>query len=158
MATPLDLNLLSKGSARGATFVVRVAQGRCVEYTYTQKGSNNRTTAHQFEAYLVGIRGEGYCVGFVRGPLATCKAAAEKFADGSSWHLSKVCLDTKTPSALISTPAPLRVDLSKSTLTAANSDSGATQPAAHPVPPRTVAMAGLAPQPGDQQAASAVPP
>ena len=62
-AAPLDLNLLNKSSARLATFVVRIFKGRCVAYTYNQKGTGTSVTAHKFEAWLVGIKCVNYCVG-----------------------------------------------------------------------------------------------
>ena len=62
-AAPLDLNLLNKSSARLATCVVRIFQGRCVAYTYNQTGTGTSVTAHMFEAWLVGIKCENYCVG-----------------------------------------------------------------------------------------------
>jgi len=141
-AAPLDLNLLNKSSARLATFVVRIFKGRCAAYTYNQKGTGTSVTAHKFEAWLVGLKCENYCVGFVRGPAATCEAAAKKFTDGSCWLLSKVSLDTHTTSAFIYTPVAVRVDLRKSTAENAGTLSGVPQPAVHPVPPRTVADAG----------------
>ena len=134
-AAPLDLNLLNKSSARLATFVVRIFKGRCVAYTYNQKGTGTSVTAHKFEAWLVGIKCENYCVGFVRGPAATCEAAAKKFTDGSCWLLSKVSLDTHTAFAYISTPVAVRVDLGKSTVENAGTLSGVPHPAVHPVPP-----------------------
>ena len=107
-----------------------------------QKGTGTSVTAHKFEVWLAGIKCENYCVGFVRGPAATCEAAAKKFTDGSCWLLSKVSLDTYTTSAYISTPVAVRVDLGKSTVENAGTLSGVPQPAVHPVPPRTVADAG----------------
>ena len=48
-------------------------------------------------------------------------------------------LDTYTNSNYISTPVPFRVDLHKSTMKKMADESGAPQPALHPIPPRTVA-------------------
>ena len=67
-AAPLELNLLNKSSARLATFVVRIFQGRCVAYTYNQAGTGTSVTAHNFEAWLCSIKCENYCVGSRFGP------------------------------------------------------------------------------------------
>ena len=67
-AAPLDLNLLNKNSARLAAFVVRIFKGRCVAHTYNQRGTGTSVTAHKFEAWLVGIKCENYCVGSRFGP------------------------------------------------------------------------------------------
>jgi len=124
----LDLHFLSKSSAKVAAFAVRVCHGRCVEYHYVQKQNSKQITGHKFEAHLVGIKAESYCVGYVRGSPDTCKAAAEKFPDGSMWLLSKVILDTHAAAAFISTPVAFRVDLSKSSLVTMSNDGSATQP------------------------------
>ena len=57
-AAPLDLNLLNKNSARLATLVMRIFQGRCDAYTYNQKGTGTSVTAHKFEAWLRSIKCE----------------------------------------------------------------------------------------------------
>ena len=100
-----------------------------------QKGTGTSVTAHKFEVWLAGIKFENYCVGFVRGPAATCEAAAKKFTDGSCWRLSKVVLDIFTTSAYFSTPVAVRVDLGKSTVENAGTLSGVPHPAVHAVPP-----------------------
>ena len=51
-------------------------------------------------------------------------------------------MDTHTAFAYISTPVAVRVHLGKSTVENAGTLSGVPQPAAHPVPPRTVADVG----------------
>ena len=100
-----------------------------------QKGTGTSVTAHKFEAWLVGLKCENYCVGFVRGPAATCEAAAKKFTDGSCWLLSKVSLDIYMAFAYIFTPVAVRVDLGKSTVESAGTFSGVRHPAVHPVLP-----------------------
>ena len=141
-AAPLDLKVLNKSSAKLGTFIVRIAHGRVVDYNFKQKGTDKPVVGHKFEACLVGVTAENYCIGFVRGSVPACKAAAQKFTDGSCWLLSKVSLDNYTASAYTSTPVAVRIDLDKSTLQHTAEDSGVPPPAVHPVPPRTVADAG----------------
>ena len=140
----MDLAVLNKSSAKLATFAVALQGGRVFEYSYTQKKDNKRITAHRFEVHLVGQKAESYCLGFIKGPKRDCEKAKEEYKDGSMWLLSKVVLDNYTPSNYISTPVPYRVELNKSTLKKMPDNSGAPQPALHPVPPRTVAdVAGI---------------
>ena len=140
MAAPVDLSVLNKSSAKLASFAVALHGGRVFEYSYTQKKDGKRVIAFRFEVHLVGLKGESYCQGFVKGSTQKqCEKAKVDYADGSMWILSKVVLDTYTNSMYISTPVPFRVDLSKSTLKPFHAFSGAPQPAAFPIPPRTVA-------------------
>jgi len=144
MAAPVDLSVLSKSSAKLATFAVALHGGRVFEYSYDQKKDGKRITAHRFEVYLVGLKGESYCIGFLKDSQQQCEKAKAQYKDGSTWLLSKVVLDTYTSSNYIATPVPFRVDLRKSTLKTMAGVSGAPQPALHPIPPRSVAdVAGI---------------
>ena len=144
MTAPMDLAVLSKSSAKLATFVVALHGGRVFDYSYTGKKDGKCITAHRFEVHLVGIKGESYCLGFVKGPRQQCEKAKADYKDGSMWLLSKVVLDSYTASNYISTPVPFRVDLAKSLMKPMADLSGAPQPALHPIPPRTVAdVAGI---------------
>ncbi len=138
MSAPLDLKSLSKSSAKVATFRVRLFGGRASQYTYTQKrGDQKLVTAHKFEARLVGVKPESYCIGFVKGSADAVAKAKIGFPDGSIWDLSKIVLDPNTQMNFISSPLAFRVDLSKSTLVPV-AEEGSDMPQ-HPVPPRTVA-------------------
>ena len=95
-------------------------------------------TSHKFETWLVGIKGDEYCVGYVKGSESACQRAKEKYTDGSVWSLSKVTFDNYSDAKYISTPIPFRVDLGKSTLTLLSGDS-APEVAEHAVLPRSVA-------------------
>lgn len=144
MATPLDLGLLNKGSAKVASFLVRATQGKADMYTYTDKRTSKTVTVHQYLTKLVGENPSSYCTAFIKGTPAQIKAAKEKFADGSVWTLSKVVFDPQDKAAYISSPLPFRVDLAKSTLRPHATDSDADEALREKmplcvVPPRTVA-------------------
>ena len=138
MAALQPLQALNKSSGRLASFGVRAYGGTQVSYTYVSKRDQKSVTAHKFEVYLVGSSAEEYCVGFVKGSQEQCVQANQKFHSGSIWIMSKVCFDNYTGAAYISTPVPLRVDLTKTIMTAAD-QSHEAQMAHHPVPPRSVA-------------------
>jgi len=101
-------------------------------------------TAHKFEAWLVGNNPQDYCIGFVKGTQAECNRAKDQYHDATVWTLSKVSLDTYTPTTYISTPIPFRVDLTKSKMTNQDTQNEtdirlrASMPQ-HAVPPRSVA-------------------
>ena len=116
MASPMNLSVLSKSNAKLATVAVALHGGRVFEHSYTQKKDGKLITAHRFEVYLVGLKGESYCLGFVKASQQQCQKARADYKDGSMWLLSKVVLDTYTSSNYISTPVPFRVDLTKSSL------------------------------------------
>ena len=107
----MDLGSLNESSAKLAAFTVIICGGRVSQYTYTNKKDNKRTTAHKFEAWLVGTKAESYCVGFVKGTPAAVQKAAQDYPNASVWTLSKPALDTYTAANYISTPVPFRVDL-----------------------------------------------
>ena len=89
-----------------ATFAVRVVGAKTSEYTFTPKRDTKPVTQHKFEAWLVGINAQGYCVGFVKGTQAAVKQAQTKYTEGSVWALSKVVFDTYTAITFVSTPVP----------------------------------------------------
>ena len=145
-AMPLyaDLRALNKSSSKVATFAVRVVGGKTVEYTFKSKRSDKDITQNKFEARLVGISSQHYCVGFVKGTAAQVQQAKDKFTDGSVWELSKVVLDVFTQSAFISTPVLCRVDVLKSTMVAIDNEDTIKQMPDQAIPPRTVAeIAGI---------------
>ena len=98
-STIQSLKVLNKSSGRLATFACRVSSGRVVHYQYRKRKDdpNSVVTAYKFEAYLVGTDAEDYCVGYVKGSLADCTRAKEKYTEGCACALSKVCFDTYTP-------------------------------------------------------------
>ena len=139
-----DLKVLSKSSARIATFAVRLCDGAVDKYTYTQKRTQTSTIAYKFEVTLVGSNPQEYCIGYVKGSETDCKKAAASFKDGTIWALSKVALDTFTQAQYVSTPIRFRVDLAKSTTKIQDESDGAhkslyaSMPSS-PVPPTSVA-------------------
>ena len=112
-----------------------------MRHSYTSKKDQRAVTAYKFEAWLVGINPQDYCIGFVKGSEAECNQAKLKYTDDAVWSLSKVSLDPYTTATYISTPIPFRVDLKKSKITlmdaggAADIELRASIPK-HPVPPR----------------------
>ena len=44
--------------------------------------------------YLASLKGESYCLGFLKGSQQQCEKARAEYKDGSLWLLSKVVLDT----------------------------------------------------------------
>jgi hypothetical protein len=144
MANFVDLSALNKSSAKVATFAVKLAGARVNQYTYVSKKDAKTVTANKFEVWMVGSKPESYCIGYVKGSPAVVSQALAKYADGSVWALSKTVLDTYTTATYISTPVLFRVDLSKSTMTAKDSDAPADKQLrdampSYPVPPRSVA-------------------
>ena len=133
-----DLALVSKSSARVATFLVKVWNGAMLTYTYKSKRDGREQTVKRWECTLLGLTPGAYCAGFLKGNDEQLKRGAEKFPDGSMWLLSKAVLDPKADLAYISTPLKFRVDLDKSALTPAQEPLPPDFPS-HPVPPRTVA-------------------
>ena len=115
-----------------------------MRHSYTSKKDQRAVTAYKFEAWLVGINPQDYCIGFVKGSEAECNQAKLKYTDDAVWSLSKVSLDPYTVTTYISTPIPFRVDLNKSKMTlmdargATDIELRASMPK-HPVPPRSVA-------------------
>ena len=101
-----DLGALNKSSARVATFVVRVVGAKASEYTFTSKRDNKDVKAHTFEAWLIGVNPEAYCIGYVKGSQAVIAEAQKKYVEGSVWRLAKVAFDTFTALNFINTPVP----------------------------------------------------
>ena len=127
MAQMQSLKALTKSSGRIATFAVRLSDGAVETYTYENKRTGQDVTAHKFETFLVGNNSQEYCKGYVKASKEECERAARRFKDGTVWALSKVVLDTFTRTQYINTPVQLRVDLSKSLMTAQDGDSEAHQ-------------------------------
>ena len=50
-------------------------------YTFISKRNGQEVTAHKFECWLIGNNAQQYCVGFVKGTEAQCKAAKEKVSE-----------------------------------------------------------------------------
>ena len=87
------LHSLNKSSARLATFAVRTSKGRIRSCSFAKQHIGETVTSHKFETWLVGTKGDEYCVGYVRGSESACQRAKEKYTDGSVWSLSKVTVD-----------------------------------------------------------------
>ena len=68
-----DMTALNKSSGKVATFAVRVVGAKVSEYTFTSKRDTKPVTQHKFEAWLIGINAQAYCVGFVKGSQATVR-------------------------------------------------------------------------------------
>ena len=118
MTTARDtpLQQLHKGSARTASFLVRVVNPKITNYEYVSKFQAKPKTGHKFECYLLGEDATSYCLGYVKGSEAETKAAAQKFQDGTAWKLTKVALDGRAEAAYLNTPIKTRVDLNKTSL------------------------------------------
>ena len=136
----MNVQAFNKSSVKIGHFVVKIAHGEKMDYTYEDKKTKQTVKAHKFECTLVGELPEVYMHGFVKGTPKDVDEAAKKFANGNVYTLSKTQLDTWTSPAYISSPKPFRVNLGKSTLTpmASSNDVAKKMPQA-PVPPRTVA-------------------
>ena len=63
--TPLQQ--LHKGSAKTASFVVRVVHPKSAKYDDFSKYDSKPKTGHKFECYLLGEKQTSYCLGYVRG-------------------------------------------------------------------------------------------
>jgi len=138
------LNALSKGSAKVATFVVRVHGPEIKEYPYECKKTRQNLKGHKFEVYLVGNNPEWYCIGFVKDSTDALGKAQFKFKNGSIWLLSKPFFDTYTGAQFINTSVPFRIDLVKSQLAPVGEDHVefnelSTSMPMCPVPPHLVA-------------------
>ena len=134
-----DMAALNKSSSKIATFAVRIVGAKIGEYTFTSKRDSRPVVQHKFEAWLVGMNAQAYCLGYVKGSPATVKQAQDKFAEGSVWALSKVVFDTYTAMTFISTPVPFRLDVGKSKMEPIKNDDLCKQMPQEPVPPRSVA-------------------
>ena len=134
-----DMAALNKSSSKIATFAVRIVGAKIGEYTFTSKRDTKLVVQHKFEAWLVGMNAQAYCLGYVKGSPATVKQAQDKFAEGSVWALSKVVFDTYTAITFISTPVPFRLDVGKSKMEPIKNDDLCKQMPQEPVPPRSVA-------------------
>ena len=134
-----DMAALNKSSSKIATFAVRMVGAKIGEYTFTSKRDSRPVVQHKFEAWLVGMNAQAYCLGYVKGSPATVKQAQDKFAEGSVWALSKVVFDTYTAMTFISTPVPFRLDVGKSKMEPIKNDDLCKQMPQEPVPPRSVA-------------------
>ena len=139
MAGYADMTALNKSSGKVATFAVRVVGAKTSEYTFTSKRDTKPVTQHKFEAWLIGINAQAYCVGFVKGSQATVKQAQEKYVEGSVWALSKVVFDSYTAITFVSTPVPFRLDVAKSKMEPIEDNELCKQMPQEPVPPRSVA-------------------
>jgi hypothetical protein len=137
MSSGFDLSALNKSTAKAAAFRSKIWGGLVIQHTYTQRQDNKMVTAHKFEAWLVGPKAESYCLGFVKCTPTAVQKAAKDYPNGSAWVLSKPALDTYTAANFMSTPAPFRIDLAKSTLVPKS--DGADEMPCMRVPPRTVA-------------------
>ena len=139
MAAYADMSVLNKSSGKVATFAVRIVGAKTSEYTFTSKRGSKSVTQHKFEAWLVGINAQFYCVGFVKGSQPAVKQAQDKYVEGSVWALSKVSFDTYTAINFVSTPVPFRLDVGKSTMEPIDDEAFCEQMPPQPVPPRSVA-------------------
>jgi len=144
MTSFTDLGALNKSSGKVATFAVRVVGAKVTMYTFTSKRNNSQVTAEKFEAWLIGLSPQAYCIGYVKGPPAAIAEAKKKYVEDSVWILAQAVFDIMTNISFISTPVPWRVDLAKSKMTSCNSEGQENQDLCdrmpqEPVPPRSVA-------------------
>ena len=118
MSKDAQLQHLNKGSAKTATFLVRVMYPKKSQYEFYSKHSDRGCprTGYKFECYLVGEKSGSYCLARVMGSPVEVDAAAQKFKDGTAWRLSKVGLDGKAEMAFLNPPIKLRVELNKTTV------------------------------------------
>ena len=144
MDVHIELGALTKSSAKIASFLVKMVDGKPGTYSYKNPRTGNNVTVHQFLTKLVGENPSFYCIGFVKGTEIEVAAAANMYKDDSVWTLSKVVFDSQARAAYIHTPLLFRVDLRKSTFEPHATDNAVDDalrqrmPEA-PVPPRTVA-------------------
>ena len=75
MASYADMAVLNKSSGKVATFAVRIVGAKASEYTFTSKRNTSSIMQHKFEAWLIGINAQAYCIGFVKGSQAAVKQA-----------------------------------------------------------------------------------
>ena len=96
MAALVGIGALNRSSAKVATFAVKLAGGKVIQYEYTSKKDGNKVTALKFEVWMIGENPAEYCIGYVKGNKAVCDKAAGTYKDGSVWALSKVAFDAFT--------------------------------------------------------------
>ena len=139
MAAATPMSDFNKSSARIAQLIARICHGKKTSYKYTEKRSGKEVTAYKFECILLGEKEGVYMYGFLKGAQQQVNDAANKFKDGQVFKLSKINLDTWTPTTSISSPKAFRVNLEKTACQQiAAGDELAQQIPLAPVPPRTV--------------------
>merc|ERR1711873_368996 len=57
-----DMAALNKSSSKIATFAVRIVGAKIGEYTFTSKRDTKPVVQHKFEAWLVGMNAQAYCL------------------------------------------------------------------------------------------------
>lgn len=139
MAAPTLMSDFNKSSAKIAHVIAKICHGQKTSYKYNEKKTGKEVEAHKFECFLLGEKEGVYMYGFLKGTKQQVNDAAKKFKDGQVFKLSKISLDTWTPTASISSPKAFRLNLEKTTcLPLAADDPVAQQIPLAPVPPRTV--------------------
>ena len=91
-AADLTFTALTRGSAKTASFVVRVLFPRNSTWEYQSKFTGQMKQGHNFECYLAGEDPKHYAVGNVKG-ADEAKAASAKYVHNSVWRISKVALE-----------------------------------------------------------------
>ena len=130
----------NKSSAKIAQVIAKICHGKTTSYKYVEKRSQKEVTAYKFECILLGEKEGVYMYGFFKGSQQQVNDAANKFKDGHVFKLSKINLDTWTPTNLISSPKPFKLNLqSTKSERIADDDVQARHMPLAPVPPRTVA-------------------
>ena len=110
----LELKALNKGSAKTASFKVRILHGRTVTWEHDSKYTGEKKKGCKYEVILVGEDPKYYLKASVKAKNEQeANKVGAKFVDATAWRLSKVALDTHTPSKYLHTPIKLHVDLEK---------------------------------------------
>ena len=115
MAAPTPMSDFNKTSAKIAQLIAKICHGKKTTYKYMEKKSGTEVTAYKFECFLLGEKESVYMYGFLKGTQQQVNDAADKFKDGQVFILSKVSLDTWTPTTSISSPKAFRLNLEKTT-------------------------------------------
>ena len=111
----LALKALNKGSAKTASFKVRILHGRTVSWEYESKYTGEEKKGCKYEVVLVGEDARHYLkAGAKVNSEDDATKVGAKYRDGTAWRLSKVALDTHTNPRYLHTPVKLYVDLEKS--------------------------------------------
>jgi hypothetical protein len=140
MAASTPMSDFNKSSAKIAQMIAKICHGKKTSYNYQDKKTGKDVKAYKFECSLLGEKEGVYMCGFLKGTQQQVDDAAGKFSDDHVFKLSKISLDTWTPSTSISSPKAFRLNLEKTTCVhIAAGDALAQQIPLAPVPPRTVA-------------------
>lgn len=110
----MDLASLNTASAKVGTFPVRVLTPVIDTYTFLKDGKSMEGCS--FRCLLLGTSATSYCVGTWRGSKKDVQACLARFANGSTWSVSKVVFDQRAKAEYISAPIKTVVSLNNSTV------------------------------------------